>query len=159
MGKYTIMGFFLAIALFLVTGVYINHSTNTANMELVDIGIKTSMLGYERDTGETSKTTATYGMRAKDVVSAITDSVVNNQSDLNKSIAIDYKFYTDEDGRDFIAYDTAINENSIVKSVQYKVNIYNSKDVVVDGSGNTTIKSGAQAESSTENRIVLSKLK
>lgn len=153
MGKYTFLGVILAIALFLITSVMINHSSNTATMQAIDTGIKTSVLGNMRNDENTTQ----YGMRAKDVVAVITQEVTKNQSDSKKTATIDFKFFEDEDGRVPIEYSKAITNNSIIKSVQYKVNLYNSKDVTTNASGDPVIKDGAVAESSTENRIILNK--
>lgn len=153
MGKYLSLGFILAIALFLITSVMINHSSNTTNMQAIDTGIKTSVLGEMRNNEDTD----VYGMRAKDVVAVITEEVTENQSDSKKTTTIDFKFFSDEDGNSPIEYNKAIADNTVIKSVQYKVNLYNSKDVTTNSSGETIIKDGAQAESSTENRIILNK--
>lgn len=149
MGKYTFLGFFLIIALMLITGFVVNHSSNTVNMQEIDTGIQTAVLGTMRDNADTNA----YGMRAKDVVATITKEVADRQTDSKKTVVIDYKFYSDEEGKTPIAYNTAITNNSVVKSVQYRVKLYNTKDLNAD----YTIKSGAQAESTTENRIVLNK--
>ncbi len=153
MGKYTFLGVILAIALFLITSVMINHSSNTSTMQAIDTGIKTSVLGNMRNDESTNQ----YGMRAKDVVTVITQEVTKNQSDSKKTATIDFKFFEDEDGNIPIEYSKAIEDNSIIKSVQYKVDLYNSKDVTTNDSGETVIKDGAVAESSTENRIILNK--
>lgn len=153
MGKYLSLGFILAIALFLITSVMINHSSNTTNMQAIDTGIKTSVLGEMRNNEDTDG----YGMRAKDVVAVITEEVTENQSDSKKTTTINFKFFSDEDGNSPIEYNKAIADNTVIKSVQYKVNLYNSKDVTTNSSGETIIKDGAQAESSTENRIILNK--
>lgn len=179
MGKYLSLGFILAIALFLITSVMINHSSNTTNMQAIDTGIKTSVLGEMRNNEDTDG----YGMRAKDVVAVITQEVTENQSDSKKTTTIDFKFFEDEEGNKPIPskedigkiennisltkeekevelkklFDSVISNNSIIKSVQYKVNLYNSRDVTTNSSGETIIKDGAQAESSTENRIILNK--
>lgn len=153
MGKYTFLGVILAIALFLITSVMINHSSNTSTMQAIDTGIKTSVLGNMRNDESTNQ----YGMRAKDVVTVITQEVTKNQSDSKKTATIDFKFFEDEDGNIPIEYSKAIEDNSIIKSVQYKVDLYNSKDVTTNDSGETVIKDGAIAESSTENRIILNK--
>lgn len=154
MGKYIYLGFFLAIALLMTSMLVVNHGTNTANMQEIDTGVKTAVIGQMRnsDTGADD-----YGMRAKDTVALITSEVTSNLSKINKIATIDFKLFKDEEGKQPLNYDTAISTNAIVKSVQYRVNIYNTKDVMIDASGQTVIKSDAQAESSTENRIVLNK--
>lgn len=153
MGKYTFLGVILAISLFLITSVMINHSSNTSTMQAIDTGIKTAVLGNMRN----DESTTQYGMRAKDVVTVITQEVTKNQSDYKKTATIDFKFFEDENGNIPIEYSKAIADNSIIKSVQYKVDLYNSKDVTTNASGETVIKGGAVAESSTENRIILNK--
>ena len=61
MGKYTFLGFILAIALFLITSVMINHSSNTSTMQAIDTGIKTAVIGNMRN----DESTTQYGMRPK----------------------------------------------------------------------------------------------
>lgn len=179
MGKYTFLGVILAIALFLITSVMINHSSNTATMQAIDTGIKTAVLGNMRN----DESTTQYGMRAKDVVAVITQEVTKNQSDSKKTATIDFKFFEDEEGNKPIPskedigkiendisltkeekevelkklFDSVIANNTIIKSVQYKVDLYNSEDVTTNASGDPVIKDGAVAESSTENRIILNK--
>lgn len=152
MGKYTFLGLFLAIAFIFLSVITINHGSNTIAMQEIDTGIKTTVLGQMRnsDTGSDG-----YGMRAKDTVAIITEEVTQSLANTNKITTIDFKFYSDEEGNNPIAYDTAISQNSVIKSVQYRVNLYNTKDVTINASGETVIKEGAQSESSTENRIVL----
>lgn len=146
MGKYTVLGFLLALILLTITGLVINHSSNTANMQQIDAGIETAVLGEMRSNSD-------YGMRAKDVVAVITDEVSKNQTKNKKVVVIDYKFYSDEDGKAQMNYDNAISDNSLVKSVQYRVRLYSNDDLGDD----YKLKSGAKPESTTINRIVLGK--
>lgn len=155
MGKYSFMGFFLALILLVASTMMVNHATNTANMELIDTGVKTAVMGSMR-AGED------YGMRARDVVALITKEVANNTTDNKKVAKVDFKFFTNENGTGAITYDNAISNNRIVKSVQYRVELYNVRDLDMSDVNNGNIltaepklKNNAQAESSTENRIVL----
>lgn len=156
MGKYTLVGVFLAIMLFLISVVMVNHASNTQSMQEIDIGIRTALIGNMRHNDSNAGATD-YGMRAKDVVTVITKEVADKQPVLKKTTTIDFKFFTDEKGNDFVSYDTAVNNNMVIKSVQYKVNRYNTSDVT-EKNGEIIVKDGAEAETSTENRIILSKL-
>lgn len=147
MGKYLSLGVILSIVLLVIAGLVVNHSSNTTNMEQIDTGIQSSIMGTMRDTeGDT------FGMRTKDVVALITTEVAKKQSDTDKVIKVDYKFYTDEEGTTPVSYESAMANNTVIKSVQYRVELYSNKNLNDD----YTIKNGAKAESSTENRIVLS---
>lgn len=123
----------------------VNHQSNTNNMREISVGLESVVLGELR-TGNDD----VGGLRANDLLTEVTKSVAEKQAETDRVIVVSYNFY-DVNG-DIKDFEETIENNDIVYSIQYKVELYGKGSFEEDGK---TLKPGATPQSSTENHITL----
>lgn len=146
MSKYAFLGLFFTMLVVIFGSLQINHSSNTHNMSEINLGLESAALGIMRDSDGASS-----GVRARDLIAELTAQVAEKQAESDRDIVVSYKLFNKDDA--LLNYNSAITNNSLVHSVQYKVDLYRRGDV--DENGNP--KDGAKSQSSTEYRISLNK--
>lgn len=145
MTKYVFLGLLFTIIFAITGGLALNHMSSTHSMAEITVGLESTAIGVMRESdGEES------GVRARDLIAELTAQVAEKQPDTQRVIVVSYKFFDEDDSE--INFDVAMNENRLVHSVQYKVELYLDRDV----DGNTVVE-GATPQSSTENRISLNR--
>ncbi len=148
MSKYAFLGLFFTVLVVLMGGLTINHISSTNAMQEIDVGLESAALGIMRESDGT-----VYGVRAQDLIAELTAEIAQKQTKSESIIEVSYKFYNASGV--IIPFNTAITNNDLVYSVQYKVDLYKSGSAKKDAAGKWVLKPNSKIQSSTENRISL----